>query len=597
MRMLSSLQNRMFLASALLATLSIGAAVYFVSMRITSAVEAEIQRDLGEAASLVDQQRALLFDTFRLMAQLIADLPKFKAAVGTRDAPTVQPLASDYQRQLGADVFLVTDADGGVLAAVGEPSDFVARLENTPGVQRARAGEPTSDVWRHPRGLLQVVSVPITIGLESPELLGSLTVGYLLDEDRAAQFKALTGADIAFALGSDVRASTLGPASSDALRGLVGGTGASRLVIGGNEYEALLKPLRVSGGGDGPVRGIGPVALVLKSRTERMQTLSAIRRDLGALAFATVLLAVAVSYAVARTITRPLATITDHMRQVAATGDLTRKVVLSDRLGWDDDDARVVATAFNTLTDSIATFQREAAQRERLSSLGRMSTIIAHEIRNPLMIIKGALRQITRSHASPDDIRDSAADIEEEIQRLNRLVNEVLDFARPIRFERAATDLNGVCRAAVSAVTAAEPDPPVTVNLDPSLPSLITDGERLRTALVNLLTNARHAVTARNGNDGATAADTSSPVAIATDRLGPRRVAITVSDLGGGIALEDLPRVFDPYFTTRSTGTGLGLPIAKNIIEGLGGAIAVSSRVGRGTAIRIELGDAPAPHP
>ncbi len=597
MRMLSSLQNRMFLACALLATLSIGAAVYFVSARITSAVEAEIQRDLGEAATLVDQQRASLFDTFTLMAHLIADLPKFKAAVGTRDAPTVQPLALDYQRQVGSDVFLVTDAAGRVLAAVGDPTDFVTRLEDTPGVPHARDGEPTTDVWRHPRGLLQVVSVPITIGLESPELLGSLTVGYLLDEDRAAQLKALTGADIAFGLGSDVRASTLGPASHRALTTLAGGTGPARVVIGGNEYEALVKPLRLSGASEAFARGAGPVALVLKSRTERMQTLSAIQRDLGGLAFATVLLAVAVSYAVARTVTRPLATITDHMRQVAATGDLTRKVVLSDRLEWDDDDARVVATAFNTLTDSIATFQREAAQRERLSSLGRMSTIIAHEIRNPLMIIKGALRQMTRDHVSPADIRDSAADIEEEIQRLNRLVNEVLDFARPIRFERAATDLNTVCRAAVSAVTAAEPEPPVTVDLDPSLPSLDTDGERLRTALVNLLTNARHAVLARNGDEAKPAEVTGTPipVALATHRLGPRRVAITVSDLGVGIALDDLPRVFDPYFTTRRTGTGLGLPIAKNIIEGLGGAIAVSSRIGQGTAIRIELGDAPAP--
>ena len=105
--------------------------------------------------------------------------------------------------------------------------------------------------------------------------------------------------------------------------------------------------------------------------------------------------------AVARTITRPLAPITDHMRQVAATGDLTQE----DRHqaaagGWDDDDAHMLATTFNTLTDSIARFQREAAQRERLSSLGRLSTVIAHEVRNPLMIIKGALRSMTRDGAT-----------------------------------------------------------------------------------------------------------------------------------------------------------------------------------------------------
>lgn len=597
MRVLGSLRNRIFLASALLAALSIGGAVYFVSARITAAIEAELQRDLGEAASLVDQQRASLFETFALMARLIADLPKFKAAVGTRDAPTVQPIALEYQQQVGADVFIVNDLDGRVLASVGGRPDLVARLAQTSRDTHSPSPDPLTAVWPHPRGLLQVISVPITIGLNSPELLGTLTIGYLLDEERAARFKTLTGADVAFALGDDVRASTLGPASHAALAPLTATRRMSRVVIGDSDYEALVTPLVwPSNAAADASSERRPAALVLKSRTERMATLSTIQTALVGLAFATMLLAVAISYAVARTITRPLATITDHMRQIAATGDLTRKIALENRGGWDDDDAQVLATTFNTLTDSIATFQREATQRERLSSLGRMSTIIAHEVRNPLMIIKGALRQITRDRATTADITDAAADIDEEIQRLNRLVDDVLDIARPIRFERTATDLNAVCRAAAAAVTADEAEPAVAVDLDATVPVIETDGERLRTALVNLLANARHAVQARNGDaDGhrSVAVATGAPVTLVTRRLGERRVAIVVRDSGIGIATEDLPRVFDPYFTTRRAGTGLGLPIAKNIVEGLGGAIGVSSRLGAGTDIRIELGDAP----
>lgn len=592
MRVLGSLQNRIFIASAILAALSIGGAVYFVSARITAAIEEELQRDLGEAASLVEEQRASLFNTFALMARLVADLPKFKAAVETRDGPTVQPIAVEYQQQVGSDVFIVSDAAGRVLASIGGSPDLVDRLAGTGGRATPSSAVVTA-VYPHPRGLLQVMSVPITIGLNSPELLGTLTVGYLLDDQRAAQFKALTGADVAFALGADVRASTLGPEAHGVLASLVTGRNIARVVIGDSDYEVLARPLRSA---DVVYSDNVPTALVLKSRTERMATLSTIQTALVGLAFATMLLAVAISYAVARTITRPLATITDHMRQVAATGDLTRKVALPDRRGWDDDDARVLATTFNTLTDSIATFQREASERERLSSLGRMSSIIAHEVRNPLMIIKGALRQITREHATSADITDAAADIDEEIGRLNRLVDEVLDIARPIRFERAPTDVNGVCRAAAAAAAAGEPDPAVTVDLDPNLPALETDGERLRTALVNLLANARQAVQARNGHG--TADGGSSPsesVALLTRRLGQRRVVIIVRDAGIGIAQEDLARVFDPYFTTRRAGTGLGLPIAKNIVEGLGGTIDVSSRPGAGTDVRIELGDAPPP--
>src|SRR5258707_205630 len=82
------------------------------------------------------------------------------------------------------------------------------------------------------------------------------------------------------------------------------------------------------------------------------------------------------------------------MREVAITGDLTRKIVLRQNNRWDDEDARLLATTFNTLTDSISRFQRDMSQKERLTSLGRLSTVIAHEVRNPLMIIKATLHAL-----------------------------------------------------------------------------------------------------------------------------------------------------------------------------------------------------------
>lgn len=591
MSTLSSLTNRIFLASTLLATLSIGFAVYFVSSRLRTEAEADLQRDLQEAATLVDQQRATLFDTFTRTAQLIADLPKFKAVVETRDAPTVEPIAQDYQQKAGSDLFLVTDPGGRALAAIGGSPASVSRLDDAPGIAMARGGTPAMAFWPYPTGVLQVVSVPVTIGLERPEVLGTLTVGYLLDDERAASFKALTGADIAFAIDGQVRSSTLGPGAHARLATLLNADLVPRTMIGDSEYAALVRPLHPPAGTESAGSAV-PMAIVLRSRTERMRTLSGIQTGLAIVALATVLLAVAVSYGVARTITRPLARITDHMRQVATTGDLTRKLELPDSPAWHDEDARLLAATFNTLTDSIVRFQREAAQRERLSSLGRMSTIVAHEIRNPLMIIKGALRQLTREGATPADIRESASDIDGETERLNRVVNEVLDFARPIRFDRAATDINALCRDAACAVAAAAgSEPQVGTEFDPSVPSLDTDSERLRTVLVNLLTNARQAVLARPRPESA--GQNGAPVTLSTGRLADRRVAISIRDRGIGIGADDLPRIFDPYFTTRRAGTGLGLPIAKNIVDALGGTITVASTPGSGTTIRIELGDAP----
>jgi two-component system sensor histidine kinase HydH len=157
------------------------------------------------------------------------------------------------------------------------------------------------------------------------------------------------------------------------------------------------------------------------------------------------------------------------------------------------------------------------------------------------------------------------------------MVNEVLDFARPIRFDLTTVNLNTLCRESATAALASGAGAAIALDLDPALSTVTTDAERLRIALVNMLVNARHAV---NG-DGA-------PIALRS-QLSGGRARITVTDRGVGISPTDLAQIFDPYFTTKRGGTGLGLPIAKNIVEGLGGTIAISSTVGIGTDIVIEL--------
>jgi two-component system sensor histidine kinase HydH len=178
-------------------------------------------------------------------------------------------------------------------------------------------------------------------------------------------------------------------------------------------------------------------------------------------------------------------------------------------------------------------------------------------------------------------VRAAVTDIDEEIARLNRIVSEVLDFARPIRFEYARASLNRVCADAAEASRHGADEHHVEVELDlmPDGPDIVTDPERLRIALVNLLVNAQHAVQDAPG----------PTVRLSTRVLGHGRVSVRVQDTGSGIAPEDLPRVFDPYFTTKRTGTGLGLAIARNIVEGLGGTIQVASRPRQGTEIRVDL--------
>jgi signal transduction histidine kinase len=584
MTLFSSLTNRIFFASALLAVLTIGVAVYRVNVAVTAQAESELRRGVEEAGTLLEEYRSTLFEHFTREARLIADVTQMKAAMDTKDPDTVQPIAEEYQRRIESDLFLVTGPSGQVLAEAGRlkmPPDNAAENE---AIRLACTGKETVSLWPHPGGIVQVATVPSFL---AGELMGTVSVGFSLDQETAARFKALTNSEVAIAVGDTIQASTLPGQFNDDLARVAGAPGVGTIRLGQSEYVLVSRKLPFSpvAAGSAADRAALPTALILRSRTDRLRFLNIVHRELAGTAILAVLAATLLSYAVARTVTRPLGAITATMREMAATGDLTRKITLSTSSRWEDEDARLLAATFNSMTQSIARFQREAAQRERLSSLGRLSTIVAHEIRNPLMIIKAALRPLKRDPVAADQVRSAVADIDEEVSRLNRLVTDVLDFARPITFDLGPVDVNALCQDAARAVHATEGPPiAVTLDLDPDLRPIVTDGERVRLALVNILTNARHAVLARPATSAAP-----EPIRLVTSRSAGGRVLIEARDRGVGINPDDLARVFDPYFTTRRTGTGLGLAISRNIVEGLGGTIAVSSRPGVGTDVRIEL--------
>jgi signal transduction histidine kinase len=579
MNIFASLTNRIFFGSALLAVLAIGAAIYNVNEAVTAQAEQELLRGLEEAGTLIEENQRVQVEHFSREARLIADLPRLKASVTEEHPRTALGVAEEYHRQLDADLFLVTDRDGNILAKLASPGASGGSYEGLPGIKDAQVGREAIGFWPHPGGVLQVVSVPIWIDPRQPEILGTLSIGFTLDNDVASRFRLLTNSDIAFGVNGTIQASTLPASTWPTLTPLLGASVGvpTTVVLDTGEYVAVTRELARG-------RNASALAIILRSRTERLIFLSALHTRLFVTAAVAVLAATLLSYAIARTVTRPLGVITATMRDMAATGDLTRKIPVRQGRRWADEDARLLATTFNAMTDSIARFQQEAAQRERLSYLGRLSTVVAHEIRNPLMIIKAALRTLRREQLPSESLRTAVADIDEETARLNRIVSEVLDFARPIKFDLAPADVNAVCEAAARAARPDARGPDIQLKLDPSVPLANIDAERLRLTLVNVLTNARTAVGAKEG-----ASSLADAISLSTTVLKNGRILIEVRDRGAGIAAEDLGRVFDPFFTTRRTGTGLGLAISRNIIEGMGGTIAIQSRPEKGTDVRIEL--------
>lgn len=569
MNVLSSLTNRIFVGTALLVVIAISVAVYRVNVSVTARAEADVQRGLNEAASLVDEFSSKQFDDFARDARLVANLPVLRAAVATNDGPTVQPIAEEYQAEINADFFVVLDNSDHVLASAGVMSQSGFGTDAIAGRGPSRSA---TWAWPYSGGVMLMTSVPM-------EYLGSLIVGSSLNRSAVDRIKSVTNSDIALLSGSRLVVSTLPAEHSAALEARASERGTFNLFLGADEYIARTQSMRLSGGAVSDL-----TAIVLRSRTEQTSFLQPLHREIAITGLIAVFVATLFSYAIARTVTRPLRAVTVTMREMAATGNLSSAGPAVTP--WDDEDAQLLAATFRQLTTSLDKFQREAAQRERLSSLGRLSTVIAHEIRNPLMIIKTALRGL-RQKPTPEFAAETATSIEEEVTRLNGVVTGVLDFARPIRFEMASANLAEICRSAAAAGCAGPDDAPVSLDIAPDSThaEVVTDPERLRGVLVNVLTNAQHAV-AGAPRDGA---------ALVSLRLGRAdgQWRVEIVDRGPGVAPEDLARVFEPFFTTRRAGSGLGLAIGRNVIEGLGGTITMRSQPGQGTTVTVVLPAAP----
>jgi two-component system, LuxR family, sensor kinase FixL len=221
--------------------------------------------------------------------------------------------------------------------------------------------------------------------------------------------------------------------------------------------------------------------------------------------------------------------------------------------------------------------QRKLAQNEALAAVGSMAAVMAHEIRNPLGSIVMAARSLTRGELGAEDRATVSSVLSMETERLNRTLQDFLQYARPREPKRELSDLNHLVKEIVQALTSDKDlvrKVRIAVSLDERLPRFSYDADQVRQVLWNLMLNGVQAIDGQGWLKISTSAE---------DGL----ASFSMIDSGPGIDPKTIERIFEPFFTTKKKGTGLGLAIAQRIIQAHGGRIVVENEPKAGAKFRV----------
>jgi two-component system sensor histidine kinase HydH len=227
----------------------------------------------------------------------------------------------------------------------------------------------------------------------------------------------------------------------------------------------------------------------------------------------------------------------------------------------------------------VRRLQDEVRRKEKLAAIGGLAAGVAHEIRNPLSSIKGLASYFKNKFEDDSDDKEAAGVMIQEVDRLNRVISELLEFARPTQLNPKSTDINELLEHSVRLIQqeAATKGIKIKLNLSQQRLSAEIDSDRFSQCLLNLYLNALQAM--ENGGQ----------LTIENSITEESLIKIEIKDTGSGIKSEDLNKIFDPYFTTKTKGTGLGLAIVHKIIEAHRGDIKIRSISEQGTAFTIVI--------
>lgn len=255
----------------------------------------------------------------------------------------------------------------------------------------------------------------------------------------------------------------------------------------------------------------------------------------------------------------------------------TSKIQLADLLGRVKENSIEIENAYLNLKET----QRYLSESEKLASIGKMAAMMAHEIRNPLGAISNSVGVLKKYSLRQDETNELLTLVEDELERLNKMTEDFLSFAKPSHLKRDKTDLNTVLAETLSLLTTGKTNFSEIIfqkSFTPDIPLLMLDRNHIKQVFINILMNSIQAMP--KGGE----------ITIQTRYSKEAdEVQITFADTGIGMAEDELSQVFQPFYTTKDKGLGLGLNIIHKIIKEHGGYITLSSKEGAGTEIRLSF--------
>jgi len=521
-------------------------------------------------------------DELATVSQLLSRMPDVRAVLITRDRATIRDAAQEVWDKLaraGA-LYLICDPSGQVIASMGNSAgnsagdsagDSAPPLSEVPFVRGAAASFPQQARGFQALGqrLYQVVVTPVYVATNRDEaLLNVLVAAVAVDRELGNELKASTGgSDFTFLDAGRVTASTLAP---EAERNLAASPGNARQVrLAGSDYYQFASTLTdVEGNPTGELRILRPF--------EAAQTrIRAMRTRLAALWLAAMAAGFVVTYLLARHLLQPV-----HALDLAASEIARGNYAVRVPIERGDEIGRLAET-FNGMCESLVKAREELIRQERLSTIGRLSTSIVHDLRNPLAAIYGGAEMLVDSDLSETQIRRLASNIYRASRQIQDLLHELADVTQGRAHARETCRLRDVIQAACEPLTASADSCRVQVHLDVAGDiELPLDRSPMERVFQNLIGNAIEAMP-----EGGSV--------VVHARCSGSYVDVSIEDTGPGIPAEIKSQLFQPFVTAgKANGLGLGLALSRKTVLSHGGdlwADGTNSAPGPGACFRLRL--------